>query len=295
MPLLVYLMAYLIRRRLDVSGKLNADDWFRALFQRFAGNSSDDQSSIAPGLVLVFGASLVLFYADWFSTIRGLGIVMHPLELVVLIALMGTPGWRSLLKAYSEAWQRGDMQAAWHHVKDQLPASERGNASSPEAMHLALCGRFMTEVFERYFLIAFWYVVGGIGFALFARGVVALRDYWPHGMARHRFALLAELLSWIPVRLLSFSFGLVGDLSGWLREGRRYLLTPAVSADAVLMAGASSALTGYALDPQRFAGLHPDDWTDFGGRSLRAIRDLLNRSMLVWICILALLVIAGIV
>ena len=38
-----------------------------------------------------------------------------------------------------------------------------------------------------------------------------------------------------------------------------------------------------------------DEWTAFGGRSLRAVRDLLNRSMLVWICILALLVISGVV
>lgn len=295
MPLLVFLLAYFLRRRLDVTGKADSDDWFRNLFQRVGSSSPDQEANMVPGLVLVGGLSLVLFYADWFATVRGLGAIVHPLELVVLVAIMGAPGWNGLLRAYSEAWQRGDMQAAWHHVKDHLPASERGKAGAPDAMHLSLSSRFMMTVFERYFLVAFWYVVGGIGFAVFARGVVALRDHWPQVAARTRFVMLVELLSWIPARLLSFSFGLVGDLTGWLREGRRYLQTPSAAAEPVLMAGASSALTGYALDPQRFASLHPDEWSDFGGRSLRAIRDLLNRSMLVWVCILALLVIAGIV
>lgn len=61
-----------------------------------------------------------------------------------------------------------------------------------------------------------------------------------------------------------------------------------------LMISANGSLTGYALDPNRFSQMHPEEWADFGGRSLSAIRDLLNRSMLVWICALALLVIFGI-
>ena len=62
----------------------------------------------------------------------------------------------------------------------------------------------------------------------------------------------------------------------------------------LLMGAASAALTGYALEPERFSKIHPEEWASFGGRSLEAVRDLLNRSMLVWICILALLVIAGV-
>lgn len=59
------------------------------------------------------------------------------------------------------------------------------------------------------------------------------------------------------------------------------------------MISANGSLTGYALDPARFSQIHPDEWASFGERSLSAVRDLLNRSMLVWICLLALLVIAG--
>lgn len=73
------------------------------------------------------------------------------------------------------------------------------------------------------------------------------------------------------------------------------MLTIAGENRKTLIAAANSSLTGYELEPERFSKLHPDEWPDFGERSLAAIRGLLNRSMLVWICGFALLVIAGVV
>lgn len=291
MPLLIFLLAYLLRRRLDAMGRWDPDPFFRLVLRRTAAESETDNS--AAGLVLVTLAALLLIVMDWSAASRGWVALSYPVDLFLLLVLMGTPGWHALVKIYGEAWSRGDMQAAWHHIKDALPATERGQAGEPHAMHLAFSNQLLAVVFERYFLIVFWYAVGGIGLALFARGVVALRDLWPHPAVRYRFSLLVEIVAWLPVRLLSFSFGVAGDFSGWLKEGRRYALTPSANARTVLFTAANSALSGYALDPKRFASLHPDEWLDFGARSLRAIRDLLNRSMLVWVCLLALLVIAG--
>lgn len=291
MPLLIFLLAYFIRRRLDSTGHWNVDPFFKSVFDRVAPGSESE--NVTPGLVLVGGTALMLIVLDWSVLAQGWSVLGYPIDFILLVLLMGTPGWTNLIRVYSEAWHRGDMQAAWHHVKDQLPASERGQAGSPDAMHLSFSAQLLSVVFERYFLIVFWYVIGGIGLALFARGVVALRDLWPQTAMRYRFALLAEIMAWLPVRLLSLSFGLAGDFSGWLKEGRRYLMTPSMNAHAVLLAAANSSLSGYALDPKRFASVHPDDWADFGRRSLRAIRDLLNRSMLVWVCFLALFVISG--
>ena len=57
---------------------------------------------------------------------------------------------------------------------------------SPEAMHLSLSKALMVSVFQRFFLVAFWYVVGGIGLAVLARGLVALAEQWPQAPARPR-------------------------------------------------------------------------------------------------------------
>ncbi|MEX2473969.1 histidine kinase [Marinobacter sp.] len=294
MVLVTFLLAWLVRRRLDVTGYLSGDHLWLSWFQTGRKTTAGQESRLGRGLVKVVLPAILLMGLVWAAKESGWRLALYPLEFVLLLLLMGAPGWKPLLTAYSEAWSRGDMQGAWHHVKDALPANERGAALSPDDMHLSLCKTLVVSLFERFFLVAFWYVVGGIGLAFLARGLVALQDHWPQAAARPRFARIAGIANWIPARLLAFTFGLAGDLAGWLSEARALLFSPVASTDQVLMRAANGALTGYALDPARFSQVHPDEWPGFGGRSLSAIRNLLNRSMLVWVCGIALLVIAGV-
>lgn len=295
MVFIVFLLAYMVRRRLDSLDMLSGDEAWRRWFRNGSRVRAGHEKGIGIGLALVLLPAFVLALADYLLVSTGWGVAAYPLDLLILVVLMGTPGWREVLRAYAEAWQRGDMQSAWYHIKDLLPADERGAALSPEFMHLSLSRALMVSVFQRFFLVAFWYLVGGIGLAVLARGLVALADQWPQAPARPRFEMMSEVAGWIPARVLSLTFGLAGDLAGWLREIRQTLTGVTKKAGEVLMISANGSLTGYALDPARFSRIHPDEWTAFGGRSLGAIRDLLNRSMLVWICILALLVISGVV
>lgn len=293
MAFVIFLLAYLLRRRLDNLAHQDHDGLWRRLFRSGRTTTPGEESRVWPGLLLVGLPALLLVLGDHLLTAAHWRILGYPIEFVLLVVLMGVPGWRQHLEAYTMAWGRGDMQGAWHHIRDSLPERHRADAVTPEAMHLLLSRQFLAAVFERYFLVAFWYVVGGIGFALMARGIIALRDHWPQVAARERFERWSELVSWLPSRVLSCTFGLAGDLSGWLRSGRSTLLS-VISTEQTLIVGANSALTGYALDPARFAELHPDECSRFADRSVIAVRDLLNRSMLIWICAIALLVIAGI-
>ena len=295
MIVLVFLAADLVRRRLDSHDRLNPETLWRWLFHQGRRVRAGHEAGVAVGLTLVFLPALVAALVVHLFDLSGLSVMAYPLEFVLLVFLMGIPGWGATLRAYREAWQRGDMQAAWHHIKDRLPAEHRSTAIAPEAMHLSLSRALMVAVFQRFFLIAFWYVVGGIGLAILARGLVALTEHWPQSSARPRFARLLSWVEWLPSRLLSLTFGIAGDLAGWLRVAGQALSRLGSGAGEVLMLSANGALTGYALDPARFSRIHPEEWTAFGGRSLSAIRGLLNRSMLVWVCALALLVIAGMV
>ena len=294
MVLVILLIAYMIRRRLDGRNRWSADVLWRRWFSPGAQAKAGKERSVTPGLVRVLVPAVLLAVVVYLASVLGLRFTVYPLELLVLVGLMGAPGWRQVLEAYSQAWARGDMQSAWRHIQQWLPAAERGEALSPETMHLSLSRRLLVSVFERFFLVVFWYLVGGIALAFFARGMVALAEHWPQAAARERFRKGAELMGWIPARLLAGTFGLAGDLSGWLQKIRGVLPGFGKNNGEVLMSAANGSLTGYALDPARFSGIHPQDWPNFGGRSLSAIRDLLNRSMLVWICVIALLVIAGV-
>lgn len=295
MVLVVFLLAYFVRRKLDAANAWSGDTLWRKAFRVNGKAPAGSEAVRWKGLLMVAVPAMLLAVAEWYLSELGWRVATYPLEFLLLVFLMGAPGWRSPLESYSTSWARGDMQAAWHHIKDHLPASERGAAASPDQMHLILSRSLMADVFERFFLIAFWYVAGGIAMAFFARGVVALRDHWPQAAARPGFAVLAEVFNWLPARLLVLTFGVAGDLAGWMSEGKRVLVGGRLKTDTALMSAADASLTGYALDPGRFSRIHPEEWSDYGRRSLEAVRDLLNRSMLVWICALALLVIAGVV
>ncbi|MDK9559731.1 regulatory signaling modulator protein AmpE [Marinobacter sp. M216] len=294
MVLIVFLLAYIVRRRLDTHNSLSGDKLWRHWFHQAVKVEAGHESGIAGGLALVVLPALILGLGMYLLDAVGWRVVGYPIEWLILILMMGAPGWRPILQSYSVSWQRGDMQAAWLIVEDRLPPEERGAASSPDVMHLTLSKAFLVGVFQRFFLVGFWYVVGGIGLAVLARGLVALSEQWPQAAARTRFQRLAEWMAWLPVRLLSVTFGIAGDLAGWLREFPASVGGVSKKTADVLMISANGSLTGYALDPERFSRIHPDEWVDFGGRSLGAILDLLNRSMLVWICGLALLVIFGV-
>ncbi|WP_336368538.1 histidine kinase [Marinobacter sp. C2H3] len=292
MTLLVFLLAYLIRRRLDAGGHWQSERVWAGWFRLVLVVLPDRVGRWAGVLVAAALPALLALWITGGLAHRGIWLLWVPFEVLVLVMLMGAPGWRAPLGSYVEAWTRGDMQAAWHHVRDRLPADERGSALSPDAMHRSLCRVYLDSMFSRFFLVAFWYVVAGLPGAVMAR---TLAGQWPERGRRDALRWPLQLAGWLPLRLLCLTFGLAGDLSGWLRTADRRWLGLRTSAGDLLMRAANGALTGYALDPARFQKLHPTEWADFGGRSVAAIRDLLNRSMLIWLCLLALLVIAGLI
>jgi len=295
MEFLVFLLVYTVRRKLDQANLLRGDALWRSSFAPAHTVRPGKESHLVKGLLTIGLPTVLLGTGEFLLRDAGWSLLVHPLGFVLLLVLMGAPGLSSMLDAYTDAWRRGDMQAAWRAVRDFLPIAERGAATSPEQMHRSLSKRLIGLIFERYFVIAFWYVVGGLAGAFVSRALIALRDHWPQAAARPGFGRLANWVNFLPARLLGLTFGIAGDLSGWLKQGQSALLTASKPNSEVLAASASSALSGYELEPERFSSMHPQSWPDFGERSLAAIRGLLNRSMLVWICLLALLVIAGVI
>lgn len=294
MEFLVFLAAYAVRRKLDNAGVMAGDNLWRKSFAPACQVLPGKEAGLGRGLLLITVPALLLGVAELVWRDTAWSLVIHPLGFLLLIGLMGIPGIGVALDEYTAGWRRGDMRAAWHQVQHLLPPKERGDASSPGQMHRAVAENLIALVFERYFVVAFWYVIGGLAGAFAARALVALRDHWPDVAARPGFGRLADVVNFLPAKLLILTFGIAGDLAGWLKGGKSAALSLSGKNKQMLMAGANSSLTGYELQPERFSEVHPDGWPDFGERSLAAVRGLMNRSMLVWICMLALLMIAGI-
>ncbi|MGP4844235.1 regulatory signaling modulator protein AmpE [Marinobacter sp. 1Y8] len=294
MNFLILLLAYFVRRRLDATGRLDVDAAFRALVSRAPAAKPGKEHRATIGFLMLALVFVCVLALDFGLRSGAWSPMTWPLDLVVLLLTMGLPGWRDALQAYGESWRRGDMQGAWHYVSHLLTSGQRAEGLEPEGLHRAITSRLLSQVFERYFLVVFWFVLLGPAGAVGIRLCLALRDHWPSAPARPAFGRLIAVVAWVPVRLLALSFGLAGDLGGWLVTAKRRTFVLRDNARAMLFDSANGALSSYALDPVRFEAAHPDDWPDFGARSLSAVRDLLNRSFLVWICMLALLAISGI-
>lgn len=292
MTLLVVVLACLLRRWLDSEDRLPTDP----LWRHWLGRNGGPEANSTPWAALITGVSVAVvtgFAVVWLKA-SGQMLLAGFIECLVLLLAMGVTGWRKALKEYSDAWGRGDMQASWRHVKHLLRGRDAGLANSPESLHLALSRQLMVSVFERYFLILFWFLVIGPAGALLARLLVALKDHWPDDRLRQRLNILYEVMAWLPVRLVGGTFGMAGDLQGWARGGWHLLTQARLPVRKLLLKTANVSLSSHALDPAGFVRLHPDQWTDFGARSLAAVRGLLNRSLMIWVAMIALLAIIGV-
>ena len=298
MRFLIILIAYIIRRRLDSHRQWDIEPVLEALTTRVAGGRQSNHAAlmtlilIAIGCLALLALDLTAIHSIWFAP-------WLLVELLLLLTTMGNPGWQDSLKAYGQAWQRHDLEGAWHHVRHLLPRNRQRMAVNAEKLHLILASRLLVTTFDGYFLMLFWFALLGPAGAVFIRLVMALRDYWPQPEGRNRAMQVYCWFAWAPMHLLSMTFALAGDFSGWVARRRSGDAVGAnigaSTVESTLFAGANGALSSYSLEPERFASLHPDEWQDYGRRSLAAVRDLLNRSILVWIGTLALLAIAGVV
>jgi len=292
MRLLVVLIAWFLRRRLDLAQRLDPDSLWRGLFahlpavpDRWAPKHRWVVLAVFMLVVLVTAA-----VAEWLNYSVG-SWAAGLLALALFLPTTGLPGWREPLEAYAQSWRRGDNQGAWHHVRHLLPAHKQSRAIAPDALHLLLVETLILATFERYFRPVFWYLVlgpAGLMLAVLGHG---LQHHHPAQPVRSLFHEMCWWVDWAPRHLLSLSFGLAGDFSGWSHQ-RQAVGRAGTTSEALLLA-ASGALSSYSLDPRRFQQFHPEQWPDYGLRSLDAVRELLNRSMVVWITAVAILAILG--
>lgn len=293
MTFFAILLGYLVRRGLDAAGRVGSDAVFRLWFSRMPPSRPGREDRAWAGVAILLIAVLLSVLVTLSFRYWDLIVLRWFFNALMIGLLLGRPGWKQALSGYGQAWRQGNASQAWREVQTLLPASVRGDALEPRVMHLALCRQYLVQAFEHYFLLMFWFAVLGLPGLVLARLTLALRDHWPHPAGRAVFDGPVRLLAWIPARLLALSFGIAGDLAGWMSDRRQNLFRFGGQVEDLLFDSANGALSSYSLDPDGYQRVHPDGWPEYGARSLQAVRDLLNRSMLVWISGLALLAIWG--
>ena len=198
-----------------------------------------------------------------------LTLVVHTLLLLCCVSRTHPLG--SMTAQFEQAWQRGDIEAASLVAERDMDI----RANSPQVLLASLRARLVWEVCHGYLVPAFWYLLLGPLGAMAYRLLQQFRSAQAHPLlplAR----TLAHALEWLPARLMGLSMALVGQFERTLSALREDLMVWEVSAERVTSRCAEAALATENIDLERHVVMHP-------------VRRLLERSMLVWAVVIALL------
>jgi AmpE protein len=171
----------------------------------------------------------------------------------------------------------------------------------------ALVSAVFQNALRRWFGVLFWFLVlGPCGALLYRLTVLASEGSYAHKLpaeAAEGARTLLQLLDWPVAQLLTLSLALVGNfdtvLSAWREAGGASFTLDHRFLDAAGRASVRTELAEEAADYAEEFGAQPDAAsTVVTAPELPELRDAMSlvwRSLLVWLAVLALFVIAGFV
>ena len=265
MSFLVLILAILIEKLSNGRQIVQKDQWWYEQLKR-CSTLLPKQHSLALLLALsvpLLGLALVLIAAQ--SVLYGLLLI--PLHLVIVLYSFSRGDIRTALGPFRDAWRRQDTHAASLAAqRDLLIQSE-----DPSGLLQAVQGYMLWQGFQGFFAILFFYLIGGPLAALTYRLLVLTSEqtYWPQ--AAGKATRLLHILDWLPVRLLSISFALIGNFITVSRTLMPNLLCITEPADTLLSHTGRAAVEA-----------ENNDINEKGTAILDDIWLLLIRSALLW-------------
>lgn len=234
-------------------------------------------------LIVALPALLVALLA-WLLGHWLAGVLLFPLFLIVLTYSLGRGDYHTELDNYLERWQRGDLEAAYQVAVHSGFHAEP--ATDTRELHANMRRAALYTGFQRWFAVVFWFAALGPALALVYR-IVHLLGAAASTSPEERALLRRWLgwLDWIPARLLGLAFAVTGNFVNCFRVWREHLLQNG-DADALLVTYAGEAVPGAAAGSDELGGEH---FVELAANEIRELRDLMRRSAVFWLVMLALL------
>jgi AmpE protein len=262
-------------------GVVQRDEWFERI-QLLALKIP----SIGLRLVLVFALPVVfVFVVLWLISPLLFGLPLFILSVAILLYSLGRGDFQIHLKLYLNSWQRGDLEGAYQHGRSfsaELCDSGVDNASQ---LHRSVRKAVFYQGFERWFAVVFWFVLLGPAGALAYRllFMLAASSHLPQ-QDRDAAANALFYLEWAPVRLLGLAFAIVANFDTSIGALRQHFSSDQPSAEVLDDIGMKSLPT-YIPDGQ----IDGEQYVKSAADELTAVQLLLSRSLLCWVCVVAVL------
>ena len=280
MTFLAIVLAFLIVQYWGFGDAAQKDSWYRSWMTRARDWSSARGGElqlllqVLPPVVLLF--SLVFLLS--FSFLLQL-LVAVP----VLLFSFGRGDFTEWVRGYTEAYHRGDNVAAAEYA--ERLGVENQSDEDWSRLHSLVLRQAGYRGFERMFAAIFWFACPGPAGALFYRlTVLSLREEYQTEPLQTAAARLVWLLEWPAVRMLGLSFALTGNFVGCFQRWKNCLLCVERPTDEVMEHYIHGALNVNGCE------LVQEQVTE---QEVEALLPLLSRTLILWLCVLALLAIVS--
>ncbi|MFT0866874.1 regulatory signaling modulator protein AmpE [Pseudomonas sp. CAM1A] len=154
------------------------------------------------------------------------GLLALPLHLLVLIYSLGRGDVKAALGPFRDAWRRGDEQAALHVAERDLGLA----ADDAQSLIRQVQGHLLWQAYQSFFAVIFWYFLLGPAAALAYRLLALTMDNSRQPALQSLAGQLRHAMDWLPVRVMTVSFALVGNFVAVTRVMLHELLDWHVSA-----------------------------------------------------------------
>ena len=235
---------------------------------------------IGPALVLLLVLVLIADIAPWLQL-----LVAVPL----LLYCLGRGKYTARVSAYHKAREQGDWDSAlinYEKMREHCACDADEPSFTPAQqewprLHHAMLVATAYRGFERMFTVLFWFVAfGPVGALVYRISSLLLEadetcaDDSTQALASHWL----WVLEWPVVRVLSLSFALTGNFVSGMQSVKDYLIDTELSSRGVLHHSIYGALNLEEDEDLPEQGL---------SRVFKACLSLLSRTLILWICVLA--------
>ena len=199
--------------------------------------------------------------------------------ILVFAYSLGPACLSSEIEYYLDARRLGDDDEALHYAG---ALTERAASTAPDQQTSDVTRAILYAANERIFAVIFWFVIIGPAGALLYRLTSHLSKQDDLNDSLAAVAILFQaVLTWFPARMLAVGYALTGHFDGALQayRNRPYESDLALENYDVLVNTGMGALRDHEADDE-ISGI-------------QSARDLVTRSILIWIAVLSLLTLGG--
>lgn len=282
MKLIIIILALVLERGLHAGQFLNRFIWFKHYLNLL--RKKLEKSGLWRGIIGVIFALLPILLITaiiYYSFCHVLwGLISGLIALLILFYCLGPADFYMLLSQYFIDQAKGDHEVAKTHLDTILPE----HAAVTTEWNRAVTKSIFCEFNKNVFAVLLWFVIlGPLGALLYRLTCLIVEDASrpdsPNAALKEGAKTLQDLLDWIPVRLLSLIFALVGNFMHSFGVWVKTLWTSTDYNQEILTASGLRALDLQATDPQ-LASIDEN----------KAAIGLIDRALVVFIVVIALFV-----